>query len=195
MKGVLPLSYMQSLIRILALDQTIHRELEETGRLFKVAFVNILLLGLTAGAANAVNALTLIRQEQAGGFENPNLGAIIIILLIFASTAQIFLAHAGFSLLLWAMSKGLKGVSSFFTVYMHTGAALAPLWLGVPMLLFYFNGVGGIFTLLLGAIGVTWGVITLTRSVMVSQHLTFARAAFALAITVIFIISFRILTT
>ena len=186
---------MQSLTRILKLDDTIHRELEQTGLLFKVAFINILLLGLATGSANAINAFALLRQEQASGFENPNLGAIIIVLLIFASTAQIFLAHAGFSLLLWAMSKGLKGVSSFFTVYMHTGAALAPFWLGIPMLLFYFNEVGGILTFILGAIGVTWGTIALIRSVVASQNLTFARAAFSLALTVVFIISFRILTT
>ncbi|MDW7650410.1 MAG: YIP1 family protein [Bacillota bacterium] len=187
------MSYLYSLRRILTLDPGIHRELAESGRLFKTAFLNLLFLGLAFGSAYIYNASVLLRTEQPGGFQSPAIGIAVYFMLIVAATAQIFLAHAGFSLLLWAMSRGLKGTNSFFPVYLHTGAAMVPFWLGIPMTFLYTSGHFGLPALLLGALGLAWGAGTLIYAVMASQNLSFFRSTVSLAITVIFIISFRIL--
>lgn len=188
------MSYPQSLRRILILDQSIYQHLAESGRLFKTTFLNLLVLGIVFGAAYIYNAGQILRTEQAG-FESPTVAAAVYAMLLVAATAQIFLAHAGFSLLLWAMSRGLKGTSAFFPVYLHTGASVVPLWLGIPMFFFYNAGQFGIFSLLLGGVGLAWGALTMVHSIMYSQQLPLVRSTIALAITIIFIISFRIITS
>jgi hypothetical protein len=195
LKGVSLLSYPQSLRRILTLDQSIYQHLAESGRLFKTTFLNLLILGTVFGTAYIYNANQLLRVEQPGGFESPTVAAAVYAMLLVAATAQIFLAHAGFSLLLWAMSRGLQGTSIFFPVYLHTGASVVPLWLGIPMVFFYSAGHFGVFSLLLGGVGIAWGALTIIHSIMYSQQLTLVRSTIALAITIIFVISFRIITS
>jgi hypothetical protein len=188
------LSYLSALKKILRLDTQVYRDLDQNGQLFRTAFLNVFLTGCFYGLANLLHTRLILREELAGGFDNPLLGAAVFAVLTLAGIASIFLAHAGFSLLLWALSKGLRGESPFFPVYLYTGAALAPLWLGLPFIYLYSKGIWPVAALLLGALGLAWGAVTMIRSIMAGQNFTFLRASLALALTAIFIISFRIIT-
>jgi hypothetical protein len=188
------LAYIYAWQKILALDTQVYRELDKNGRLFRTAFINIFLTGLFYSLANLHYTRLALREELAEGFTNPLLMAAVLALLIIYGIASVFLAHAGFSLLLWSMSRGLRGQTPFFPVYLFTGAAMAPLWLGLPFILLYTKGIWPIPSLLLGALGLAWASVTLIRSIMASQNFTFLRATAALALTVIFIISFKIIT-
>lgn len=187
------MTYLQSITRIFALDQEVYQELDNSGKLFRTAFINLLLLGLLFGVANIINAQQILRQDFTGGFDNPTVGTVVFAALIFASTAQIFMAHAGFALLLWAIARGFKGLSAFFPIYLLTAAASAPLWLGLPFLFLYLNQAVGLFGLILGALGLAWAAATYIRSIMVGENFTAFRASAALAVTIIFIVSLRIL--
>ncbi|EEG76095.1 hypothetical protein [Dethiobacter alkaliphilus] len=182
------MNYLQNVIRILTLDTSVYRDMEKNNRLFFTAFVNVFLTGLFFGLAR----LYYVFYEGGGGFEDPRLQLLYLVGLLI-SVAQIFLAHAGFSLLLWAMSRGIKGQAAYFPVYLHTGTATVPLWLGLPMVTLYSWGLLGTFSLLLAAVGLTWGFATIAKSLMASQAFTFVRASIALAITIIFIFSFYVL--
>jgi hypothetical protein len=192
-KGALPLTYFRNVSKILALDTHVYLDLEKNNRLFFTAFMNLFLTGVFFGLANLYNMRILLQEDLTSGFSNPFLGIAVYGMLIFASIAQVFLAHAGFSLLLWAISKGVKGYASFFPVYLHTGAALAPLWVGMPFIYLYSNNILNPISLLLGAFGLAWASVTLIRSIMANQTFTFLRASIALVLTVTFIISLRII--
>lgn len=84
-------------------------------------------------------------------------------------------------------------MAPFFSVYLYTGAAVVPLWLGLPMLSLKFSGTAGAFALISGLTGLAWSFFTLSRSVMSSQNFSFARSATTLALTALFIISFLVL--
>lgn len=187
------MSYQQAVKRIFALDTDIYHELEKNRRLFKTAFANLLLLGLFYGLANLYGALDLLRRESPGGFENPTLAAFVFILLVAASLASVFTVHAGFSLLAWAISRGFGGLSAFFPVYLHIGAAVPPLWIGAPLLFFYFRNLAGLPALIPGAIAAVWAFVTVTRSIMAGQNFSLVKALISLVVTVIFAISIRIL--
>jgi hypothetical protein len=185
---------MQNIYQILTLKKNIFHKLEKNRRLFSTAFLNLFILGLLSGYVNVANTRTLLEAELSGGFETPGLAIMVFGYLIFFSISQIFLTHAGFSLLLWAMGMGLRGKATFLSVYLHSGAAVPPLWLGLPMLLMYFGAVAtGQFILYLGILSMAWGFATITNSVMDSQNFSWRQSVAVLSITIIFIISFLIL--
>lgn len=187
------MTYLTSLSKIFALDTNVYTELEKTGRLFASAFINVFVAGLLFGLANLYHTRLVLREELAGGFESPLMGIVVFALLVFVNVAFVYLAHAGFSLLLWSIGRGFKGLAPFFPVYLYTGAALAPLWLGLPFIFLYSKNIASPLSLLLGTFGMAWAFVTVTRSVMASQNFNFPRAASTLALTIIFIVSLRII--
>lgn len=184
------MTYLQNVIRILSLDATVYHDLEKNNRLFTTAFINVFLAGLFFGLANLYHARFILQQEGISGFDSPAIGALVYLILIIASIAQIFLSHAGFSLLLWAMSKGVKGQAGYFPVYLHTGAAIVPLWLGLPIVALYGHDIISIPGIILGVIGLAWTGATIMKSIMSLQKFNAMRAIFSLSITIIFIIAF-----
>lgn len=188
------MTYMQNVYHILTIKKNIYLNLEKNRRLFSTAFLNLFILGLLTGYVNIANTRTLLEAELFGGFETPGLAIMVFGYLLFFSVSQIFLAHAGFSLLLWAMGMGFRGKSPFLSVYLHTGAAVPPLWLGLPLLLIYFSPLAaGQLILYLGILCLAWGFATITNSVKDSQNFSWLQSTAALSLTIIFIISFLIL--
>lgn len=186
----MPLFYLANFKKILSLDINVYTKMGKNSLFFN-AFINVFVTGLTFGLANLYYTRIRLQEELSAGFENPTAGILVFSLLVIASIAQIFLAHAGFSLLLWAISKGFNGKAQFFAVYQFTGVAFVPLWIGVPFIFLYSYNILSPLSLILGVLAIAWAFATVTRSIMACQSFKLPKAAAALALTIIFIISFR----
>lgn len=143
----------------------------------------LLIVGLGYGAISiASNASYIV------SFESTLLKTFIVpAIFLFFGLVTAFITRIGFSLLLWAGSKGFGGKGLFKDINAETPVALLPGLLGAP----YLIGVGNGNVLVLGllAIGIVWMYLISAKIIKTTQGFTDGKAYLATLVAFLFLAS------
>lgn len=180
------------LMKALFIDRDAIKRLCDPNNKWKAlgTFVTVL-LGLIYGFTSII-----IYQPLISSFDTPILrDTIIPALFLVFGIIMLFVTKVGFSLLLWAISKGLSGPGLLNIFYQNTTIALIPSVIALPAFISLQSGANLTTMMFLSIfISVIWIYLICSRIVEVTQKFVPWRAYVTVLIAFIFFISIYYIT-
>lgn len=182
--------YMQHVLRILSLDETVYRQIVTRDKLslWYTAF-NVAAFGLIYG----LSALYFSRFLLTESGEAVTLTLQLKVTVILMGISVAFLIHGGAALFAWVFCRGFGGSPYFLPIYLVTGVAWISLWPLAPLLAMLQTGAGGGSLIIWLAAGVLYGLMVFFHALKSASGLSTPRMIVVMFVVIIYICSFMYL--